>query len=74
MYPELDSVTPSVIRASLATWKLRQYADPQCFVGIGQDEFMENLAKIMNTSPEMLRSTNVTYSEIDGDQEAAMRE
>jgi hypothetical protein len=33
MYPELDSVTQMEIRASLATWQLRQYADPQCFVG-----------------------------------------
>jgi hypothetical protein len=73
-YPELDSVTPMVIRASFATWQFRQYVDQQCFVGISQDEFMEKLAKIMNTSPEMLRSTYVAYSEIDGDQEAAMRE
>jgi hypothetical protein len=43
-------------------------------LGISQDEFMEKLAKIMNTSPEMLRSTYVAYSEIDGDQEVAMRE
>jgi hypothetical protein len=73
-YPELDSVTPMVIRASFATWQFRQYEDQQCFVGISQDEFVEKLAKIMNTSPEMLRSTYVAYSEIDGDQEAAMRE
>jgi hypothetical protein len=73
-YPELDSVTPMVIRASFATWQFRQDVDQQCFVGISQDEFMEKLAKIMNTSPEMLRSTYVAYSEIDGDQEAAMRE
>jgi hypothetical protein len=72
MYPELASVTPMVIRASFATWQLRQYADPQCFVGISRDEFMEKLGKIMNTSPEMLRSTYVAYSEIDGDQEAAI--
>jgi hypothetical protein len=74
MYPELESVTPMEIRASFATWQFRQYVDPQSFVGINQDEFMEKLEKIMNTSPEMLRSTYVAYSEIDGDQEAAIRE
>jgi hypothetical protein len=73
-YPELYSVTPMVIRASFETWQFRQYADQQCFGGIGQDEFMEKLAKIMNTSAEMLRSTYVAYSEIDGYQKAAMRE
>jgi hypothetical protein len=73
-YPELDSVTPMVIRASFATWQFRKYTDKQCFVGLSQDEFMEKLAKIMNTSPEMLRSTYVAFSEIDGDQEAAMHE
>jgi hypothetical protein len=73
-YPDLNSVTPMVIRASFATWQFRQYTDKQCFLGISQDEFMEKLAKIMNTSPEMLRSTYVAYSEIDGDQEVAMRE
>jgi hypothetical protein len=42
-YPEQNSVTPMLIRASFATWNFRQYADQQCFVGIGQDEFMNNL-------------------------------
>jgi hypothetical protein len=73
-HPELDNVTPNVIRSSFATWQFQRYRQKLCFRELREDEFLQKIAKVMNTSVEMLRSTYLAYSERDDDHLAAMRE
>jgi hypothetical protein len=73
-HPELDNVTPMVIRSSFATWQFQRYRQKLCFRELREDEFLQKIAKVMNTSVEMLRSTYLAYSERDDDHLAAMRE
>jgi hypothetical protein len=71
-HPELDSITPMVIRSSFATWQFQRYRQKLCFKDLREDEFVDKMANVMNNSAEM-RSTYMAYSESNDDHEAGMR-
>jgi hypothetical protein len=52
--PELSKVTPMVLRASFATYMIHLYRVGRHFRGLTEQEFMDRLAALMNTSAEML--------------------
>lgn len=58
--PELGKVSAMTLRASYATMMLTKHRRNETFGGMGEDEFLSYLAKIMNTSPEQLRETYIS--------------
>lgn len=54
---ELAKVTPMALRGSYATMMLQAYRSGACFKEKSEEEFLQFLAKTMNTSVEQLAST-----------------
>jgi hypothetical protein len=44
-HPELDNVTPMVIRSSFAKWQFQRYRQNLCFRELREDEFLEKSQK-----------------------------
>jgi phosphate uptake regulator len=63
-----------VIRSSLATLLFQRYRQKLRYRELREDEFLEKIAKVMNTSVEMLRYTYLAYNDRDDDHLVAMRE
>lgn len=59
MGEEFVNVTPMCIRSSYATYMLKRHREGNLAENLTEDQFFADLAKSMNTSPEMLRSTYV---------------
>ena len=55
--PELEKVTPMALRGSYATMMLQAYREGNIFKEKSEKEFLEFLAKAMNTSVEQLAGT-----------------
>jgi hypothetical protein len=72
--PELTSVTPSSLRSSYATWQFQAYREGQIFQGLREDDFLDTLGKIMNTSPEQLKATYIACSAMDSNYDLIMTE
>jgi hypothetical protein len=72
--PELTSVTPSSLRSSYATWQFRAFKEGKIFEGLPEDDFLDKLAKVMNTSPEQLKATYIACSAMDSDYDLIMAE
>lgn len=71
---ELGSITPSVVRSSYATWKFQAYKQGHIFKQLNEDEFLDTLAKIMNTSAEQLKATYIACRELDSNYDRVMTE
>jgi hypothetical protein len=64
--PELgETITPSSVRSSYATWKFQAYKRGQIFTGMSESDFLDTLAKIMNTSAEQLQATYIACRQMD---------
>jgi hypothetical protein len=72
--PELCDITPSVLRSSYATWKYNSYKKGRIFADLNENEFMDTLANIMNTSVEQLRATYIACREMESNYDRAMTE
>jgi hypothetical protein len=72
--PEMQTVTPSVLRSSYATWNFKAYREGRLFKDLSEDQFLDKIAKVMNTSPEQLRSTYIACSAMDADYDKIMTE
>jgi hypothetical protein len=72
--PELTSVTPSSLRSSYATWQFQAYREGLIFEGLREDDFLDTLGKIMNTSPEQLKATYIACSAMDSNYDRIMAE
>jgi hypothetical protein len=72
--PEMQNVTPSVLRSSYATWNFKAYREGRLFKDLSEDQFLDKIAKVMNTSPEQLRSTYIACSAMDADYDMIMTE
>ena len=71
---ELGSITPSVVRSSYATWKFQAYKQGHIFKQLNEEEFLDTLAKIMNTSAEQLKATYIACRELDSNYDRVMTE
>jgi hypothetical protein len=71
---ELTTITPSVVRSSYATWKFQAYKKGLIFKQLSEDDFLDTLAKIMNTSPEQLKATYIACREMDSNYDRVMAE
>jgi hypothetical protein len=71
---ELEHVTPSVVRSSFATWQYQLFKHGDLFSGKSEEEFMDMLSKVMNTSPEQLKSTYIACSQMDAPYDRVMQE
>ena len=60
--PELSSITPMSIRASYATMMVDRYRKRLIFRNRTEEQFLDFLSKLMNTSIEHLRSTYISTS------------
>lgn len=60
--PELGNVTSMTLRASFATAMLEKHRRGESLAQLSEDEFIEYLAKIMNTSSEQLKETYIATS------------
>jgi hypothetical protein len=67
-----EAVTPGIVRSSYATWKYQAYKNGEVFANLSVDEFLETLARIMNTSSEQLKSTYIACGEMDSPYDQAM--
>jgi hypothetical protein len=72
--PEMQTVTPSVLRSSYATWNFKAYREGRLFKDLSEDQFLDKIAKVMNTSPEQLRSTYIACGAMDADYDKIMIE
>jgi hypothetical protein len=72
--PELTSVTPSSLRSSYATWQFQAYREGRIFEGLSEDDFLDTLSKIMNTSIEQLKATYIACREMDSNYDRIMTE
>ncbi len=57
--PELGKVTAMSLRASFATMMIQRHRRGESYANWNEEEFLEYLAKIMNTSTEQLKETYV---------------
>jgi hypothetical protein len=63
--PELKGITPMVVRSSFASVMFKKYKEGR-FPDAGTlEEFLSNLGRIMNTSPEMLMSNYIASDPLD---------
>jgi len=58
----MKNVTPSVLLSSYVTWNFEAYNEGLLFKDLPEDQFLDKIAKVMNTSPEQLRSTYISCS------------
>jgi hypothetical protein len=63
--PEMPDITPSAVRSSFASWKYNAFKQGRIFSNKTEQEFLDILAKIMNTSVEQLESTYIAAREMD---------
>ena len=63
--PELSQVTPMALRGSYATMMLQSYRQGNVFQNKSEQEFLEFLAKAMDTSVEQLASTYAGCAQSD---------
>ncbi len=57
--PEIAKVTSMSLRASYATMMMMKYKEEKLFPHMKEDEFLQYLAKLMNTSEEQLKETYI---------------
>ena len=72
--PELTNVTPMIVRSSYASWQFKLYNQRETFVGLTEAQFLDKLAKIMNSSADMLQSVYIAYGCNDESYDAVVRE
>jgi hypothetical protein len=72
--PELVDISPSSVRSSYATWKFNEHRQGRFFADLDEEEFLETLARIMNTSVEQLKATYIACGEIDSRYDQVMSE
>jgi hypothetical protein len=63
--PELVDISPSSVRSSSATWKFNEHRQGRFFADLDEEEFLETLARIMNTFLEQLKATYIACGEMD---------
>jgi hypothetical protein len=63
--PELTGITPMVLRSSFATMMFKKFKAGQVGDGRTLEQFLSDLGKLMNTSPEMLMSNYMAYDPLD---------
>jgi hypothetical protein len=68
--PELKSITTMDLRGSFATMMFGKYRRGMSFKGKTVDEFLNELATMMNTSAEMLRKTYIAWDGTEYDETA----
>lgn len=61
--PELGKMTTMNIRSSFASLMMGRYRAGKIFKSMSEDVFLGYLAKVMNTSPEMLKETYICCTE-----------
>jgi hypothetical protein len=57
LHPELSAITPMVLRSSFASSVFARYKRGEVGQGQSSEVFLSDLAKLMNTSTEMLSAT-----------------
>ena len=62
------------MRSSYATWKFQAYNQGHIFKQLNEEEFLDTLAKIMNTSAEQLKATYIACRELDSNYDRVMTE
>jgi hypothetical protein len=72
--PELVDISPSSVRSSYATWKFNEHRQGRFFADLDEEEFLETLARIMNTSVEQLKATYIACGEMDSRYDQVMSE
>jgi hypothetical protein len=72
--PELVDISPSSVRSSYATWKYNEHRQGRFFADLEEEEFLETLARIMNTSVEQLKATYISCGEMDSTYDQVMSE
>jgi hypothetical protein len=63
--PELKGITPMVVRSSFASVMFQKFKSGKCGESMQLKEFLTQLGRIMNTSPEMLMSNYVACNPLD---------
>jgi hypothetical protein len=68
--PELRAITTMDLRGSFATMMFNKYRRGAVFKEKSRDEFLDELASMMNTSAEMLRKTYIAWDGTEYDETA----
>lgn len=68
---KFSKITPMCVRGSHATSMLRMYRERKFGRGLSEAQFLADLARSVNTSWEMLKSTYILLSEAEDDEAAS---